>query len=372
MILMLFFHYLQNRLNVFKALSKEVGIWFLFFLSSFLSGIFIATDINQMMSSVLRDFQFYLVFIAVLMIADEEQSIDFFVTIYLIAALLSAITAIIAGEEYRRGRISIADLNPNRLGTMLSYGIVCALYLISLKKRLYLVLSITSILIFFYVLIQTGSRRPFIAASLLLALWLLFVLLDVLKNLSMIKRIAVIFALLLAGAFFYFYLLPIFNNSALSMRLAKLQEIEDSKRGDMYVHAMNYFRENPVFGLGYDQYRVVSIFKTYSHSTYGELLSTTGIIGIITYFPVYLIITYKLIKIIRTHIDVLIIQRAKIFLIAMAVMLFHATAMIHFYGVNSFVMFGIMIAFCNNSLKAREEQTGGYKTNHLFLHQKPT
>ena len=65
-------------------------------------------------------------------------------------------------------------------------------------------------------------------------------------------------------------------------------------RSEWANEAIRLFNMNPIFGVGFNHYRILSIFGTYSHSTYLELISTTGIIGTLIYFSAYIVIIYNL------------------------------------------------------------------------------
>ena len=57
-------------------------------------------------------------------------------------------------------------------------------------------------------------------------------------------------------------------------------------------YAFNFFKQNPIIGLGLDGYRsVCPIRYTYSHCNYTELLADMGIVGFLLYysFPVFLL-----------------------------------------------------------------------------------
>ena len=139
-------------------------------------------------------------------------------------------------------------------------------------------------------------------------------------------------------------------------RLGQLFEEGDGTREHMLDLAIGYFLENPLVGIGFDQFRVVSVYKAYSHSTYAEILACTGIIGTIIYFSIYISIISKLIKILVIRKNDLSDQRAKLMLVAMVVMIFQGIGVIHYYDLDSTIMFGIMVAFCNQALKVKADK----------------
>ena len=56
----------------------------------------------------------------------------------------------------------------------------------------------------------------------------------------------------------------------------------------MYRDAVEYFMASPIIGIGFGQYRLWSPFGYYSHSSYAEILSCGGIIGVLIFFvPIF-------------------------------------------------------------------------------------
>jgi len=370
MMLMLVFHCFKTRQNIHKALSIEVGLWFLFTITSYVSGVFIADNLSLFISSVFTLFQVMLVLTAIFIIADHDQSIDFFIKIYIGLALLCAATMIFTGDEFSGGRMSIGEKNPNTLGLLLCSGVFCILFLLDIKKKLNPILSVSTIILFLYVIILTGSRKSFLAAVALIVFWLLVVLPNSLRNVSTTRKFAIVSILLITCVIAYFVAAPLINDAVLFARLDTLFTEGDEIRAGLIAEGFQFFSENPIFGIGYDQYRELSSSKTYSHSTYAEVFSCTGLVGAILYFSVYLIIFYKLLKIIIIKKESETSQRALKVLSLMVVLVFLAIGVIHYYSLNSMVMFGIIVAFCNLALKAKKEQENEYKESAKVIQQK--
>jgi len=371
MMLMLVFHYFKTRRNFLDALSGEVGIWFVFAIISYISGIFIVDELPLLISSVFKLVQYLFVFSAVLIIADQDQSIGFFIKVFAGLVLLCAATTLIAGEEFAFGRISIGEKNPNALGLLMSYGIFCVLYMIDIKKNLTPILSLSSILLFIYVIILTGSRKSFLAALLLILFWMVFIFPKELRVLSVKRKVAIVSITLVTCAIAYFIAEPLIRDAILFERLDTLFSEGDEVRSTLVADGFRFFAENPIFGIGYDQYRELSSFGTYSHSTYAEAFACTGLVGAIIYFSVYVIILGKLIKIIVLNKEAGTTQNAVMFLALMGIIIFLAVGVIHFYNFDSIIMFGIIVAFCNITLKARKEQENEHKERTKPIRQKP-
>jgi len=140
---------------------------------------------------------------------------------------------------------------------------------------------------------------------------------------------------------------PFFVNSSLYWRLSERGFLisNDKARSGMYIEALKFFYDNPLFGIGFNHYRLLSIYQSYSHSTYAEILSTTGLIGSIIYFIPYLIIIYNLYSIYKKQKATVASLKSIQFLVLMFVMLVLGTGVIHFYNIRDNIMFALMISF---------------------------
>ncbi|MBD8591099.1 O-antigen ligase family protein, partial [Peribacillus simplex] len=161
------------------------------------------------------------------------------------------------------------------------------------------------------------------------------------KNL-IIKKGLLILTLIIALYFSYSLLF----DSGLFLRFQKLFENDDPTRINMYKTAFKLFEENPIVGIGFNNYRAVSPFQTYSHSTYAEVLATTGILGTILYFIPFLSLLVKTWFLSKAK-DLIIAKNAKIMWLLLLTLLFLGTGVIHFYELSSTIALGFIIAFGN-------------------------
>lgn len=72
-----------------------------------------------------------------------------------------------------------------------------------------------------------------------------------------------------------------------------------SGRTQMMLDGLRIAGENPVFGVGLDNFRYVSGADTYAHSTPIELLVSTGIAGAAIYYMIYAVLLWRLLKLRR-------------------------------------------------------------------------
>lgn len=63
---------------------------------------------------------------------------------------------------------------------------------------------------------------------------------------------------------------------------------------------IQYFMQNPILGVGIDNYRFKLLYDigldTYSHNNYVEILSNLGIIGFVSYYWIYIYILIRVFK----------------------------------------------------------------------------
>lgn len=337
----------QKSTPINNGFPVEIVLWITFAISSLFIGYVIANNQGHLLSAIVTLIQYIILIIAICFISKYDGNIDYIVKVYIIVALLCALTTIFWGVDYLGGQISLtAATNPNGLGALLVAGISCLLFKLDINKKINIVFVSAGTLVFLYTIILTASRKSFLAAILILVYWLLFILGSSLKQINLSRRIGAITLVLVAVMCFLYYVTPVFEESVLLQRLAGLFESGDVTRTGMYSEAYQFFLASPLFGIGYKNYELMSIYNTYSHSTYAEALACTGILGVLLYFGAYITMAAKLIQVIidkRLGHDVR-IQARTIFGIFL-VMLFMGTGVIHFYEVNSSIVFAMIIGF---------------------------
>ena len=60
--------------------------------------------------------------------------------------------------------------------------------------------------------------------------------------------------------------------------MSENKDVSISYRSEYIYAAINYFIENPIFGIGLDQFRIQND-SSYSHNNYVELLCSVGFFG---------------------------------------------------------------------------------------------
>jgi len=181
--------------------------------------------------------------------------------------------------------------NANEFAYVNLFVMFAIVYLWKIKPSLRwrVVLLIVSIMSFICI-IYSGSRKGFLGLLAFIFLWWVFCQG---KRLAKHPIKAYIVLLILLGGIYYFADYVI-SSTYLGNRLEQIEDTGNQKRVQMYKEGFNIIKNNPIFGIGLDNYRVLSSFDTYSHSDYIEVAASTGIVGFLLYFSIYIILWRRL------------------------------------------------------------------------------
>ncbi|NLN88255.1 MAG: O-antigen ligase family protein [Syntrophomonadaceae bacterium] len=337
----------KESMPLMAGISLETALWVVFALTSLFTGYFIMSDQTQLVLSVLQFSINLVLIIALCFISRFDGNIDYIVAVQLFLAFLCAITTVIWGQPFTgSNQISMtAAMNPNVLGLLMVFGIFCLLYKLDISKRSSVLFVLAGTSLFFYTIILTASKKSFLAACFLLIYWLLVVFGRLIRDVPVNRKILAITMLLVAVLSYGLYLTPIFQDSVIVDRLTTISAGDETRIG-MYQEAYGYFKSSPLVGIGFDNYRFLSVYGTYSHSTYAEVLACTGILGAFIYLSAYLIMAVKLIRIsMDSGIADSIHLQARNILGFLAVLLALGAGVILFYEMNSSMVLAAIIAF---------------------------
>ena len=226
---------------------------------------------------------------AIAYISRVKGSFGWILNAIKIAVLICCIHLMTNGYHYDSQRIVLSsNSNPNILGIILSLGIFAIAY--STKCTIgRIVVKFIFIMIVYYNVIMTGSRKSLIVSSVIIVFWLLCNSRRIAKEGSIFQKIFFI-GVLLAMVFFIVYMYKnFFVDTEVFDRLSTMTDEEsNSNRVEYYINAIEIFKENPLFGGGLHQFGYWSGTGVYSHSTYAEAISDFGLIGCILYFaPIF-------------------------------------------------------------------------------------
>jgi O-antigen ligase len=309
MALVMLYTWRNKKLFASIYYSKEIRLWIVFLIWVLLTGSIVAGN-----KSAMFNMYFYLIqqtalilciTTLVLLYKNVKGVLYFNICLFIIFVSYIIITGQTDVIYYmgEKGGVKFGDIsNPNGLAFMF-LGAVMALFALfpddKVKgRRVRQLIRISLILLACYFILQTGSRKTAVALLLFIVCWYAFCILPK-TNILKSRRGMVTFATSILGVLLLFNtVIPYaLNNTYFGIRYAKLQTGADGSaltRELLYQEAGEFFIESPIYGLGLDQFRYNSITGLYAHSDYAEILADTGIIGALIYFPIYIILAYRL------------------------------------------------------------------------------
>lgn len=263
------------------------------------SGVWIVKNFNAYMSFQSLILQLEVLFFCILVVLGKTKSIRYyFIAVFLIAISMLVISLFFQGNlisllSDNQYRLDSVGANPNSVGFALLSGIFALTYLWILLKSL-IVRSLLFIMLFVFsvAIVFTASRKTFITLLIFLVLWFFFCLLRE----SSKRPLMVIVIIIMLYAFSQLYKFAI-EEAFLGERLSWYNSYQDMAKNDriwMMASAWEFFKENPILGIGLGQFAVLSGFGYFTHSDFFEIISTTGIIGTGLYFSIYIVLWQRL------------------------------------------------------------------------------
>lgn len=207
-----------------------------------------------------------------------------FITLYLSAIYYASTHILYTGWDISgHERVNDNVLNANKLAYYTFYATVAVYLLAELVKNKFLnqpfrVLFLVMIPLSFWIALVTASRQVLIIQ--IPTITLLSYIRYFRRKKAYSKVVAfmiVVGVVLLAGS----RVADIYNGSY----LAKRSEISlaDDSRPKLMANAVKVGLAHPFFGVGPDNFRLVSFDGRYSHCTYTELFANTGFFGLLLY-----------------------------------------------------------------------------------------
>lgn len=191
---------------------------------------------------------------------------------------------------------------------------VTVIFLSTVNKRTYKILLIAVLFILIYALILTGKRAHVLFTVVSLLITYLFST-DIKKFFNQIIKILLslfVFLCLITIVFLNYTprsdsqfgkLFTIFSET-----VNRFSAGEDITSGRIYLYnyAINLFREHPIFGIGFRQFRELSagILRLYKgshpHNIYIQLLTELGLVGLVLFMLPVIYVYIKTIKMLLT------------------------------------------------------------------------
>ncbi len=276
----------KKNLYNFK-LPMGISLSYFYGIYSLIVGLIVAVDKSLLVSSVVTYFALLFICTCIYIVSKGEQSVDWLINVLIFICIICALYTLLNGYDYYNGIIVKTmgqNNNPNTLGTLMVFGIFAILYK-NERKPVLLVISFILIGLFIYIIILTGSKKSLFSAGIFFIIWIGIFVKDMHKKGNANQRMIAYTLLIIAIIVGITYFKNEYMNTASYQRFMHLYNSGSTKsRESMYLTAVNLFKQNPIFGVGYNQFRVVSGWSQYAHSTYAEVLSDSGFLGSVIYF----------------------------------------------------------------------------------------
>ena len=339
-----------SSFNIQRLFSKEVNILVGFLLYSVLTSVLFATHKMSALNGVFQLVQNLILLVVTIYIVIRDGNIKFVSLAFIIVMTVMSIYALRNMEAFDTRLTLTEETNANVLG----HNAMCALMLLPLfikqKKPWINLLLIACGGCFIITIVLSSSRMSFICLIVFVLMFFIKIYpmsSNKLRSSSRALQVTVgLIVLLIMG----YLLLPLLEGTLMQERLESLFDVMDTGEGDgagrvyLYQRAWEFFKENPLFGIGYANFAPRN-YGAYSHSTYAEILSCSGIFGTVLYLAFYWrmyknIQKAKLLK--ETNSEEII---RLTMMIALMVIVVLGIGEIVFYKINYFIIFGLIIGY---------------------------
>jgi len=278
------------------SLQPEVIIYFAWTAWSII-GTYNAIDLAMHFQALMTALQIGVFIFLVAGIIALYRNISIVMIAIIIGGIIVALSSYLYGEfqlatqiEARTRATGLAG-NANSFAYYLLFAVFAVFFFWEIKSSLWWRVILSALLaIYVSGIIYSGSRKGFLTLVVFTILWFLFCLGKRLFK----KPITVFVTLLILSVGIYFITDFVMSKTLLGKRFEyAIKEGEDT-RVQMYKEGFDMIEKNPLFGVGLNNYRVLSSFEMYSHSDYIEVAANTGILGFILYFSIYLVLWRRL------------------------------------------------------------------------------
>lgn len=205
-------------------------------------------------------------------------------------------------------RIGAADTgrwNVNSIGIMASIGILIGIFLFGDTTKIMKIFLIASILFLLYLDIITASRKAILMLPIgLCGMQLLNNPTKVIRNLLLIISSSLLVIYLIFEVPFFYELIGWRMEGMIALFKGNTLEVDSSalSRAMMIQSALTVFYDNPIFGVGLDNFRFFNAVRvTYAHNNFVEIAADLGILGLIAYYWIFVYIVFDYLKKYKKH-----------------------------------------------------------------------
>ncbi len=278
--------FVLKRLEIGR-MNPVVKMYVFFGLYVTVAGLFVSVDKAAFVSSVFTYTAFTIIAFEIWYISFRLKNFNWILNLIYVLSLLCALTTIFIGQDYKT-EVIVTTMskfnNPNTLGVLMVFGIFAAIFQKEAFNRNFL-LRYASIFMFIYVILLSGSRKALFAGVGLFAFWIIAYFNENKKEKLTSKTLFIVCTIIFSIVGASIYMINVYvGMSGFERLLLLFTEDGTSGRLQLMDMAVQYWKTSPILGIGLDQFRILNPYGYYSHSTYSEILSCTGVLGCFLFF----------------------------------------------------------------------------------------
>ena len=276
-------------------------------------GSFFSIDLWLVFSRVITVLTRLLVVLLIVEFVRRYALLDCLLASFILATVLSAPIFLISPQQYSdlAGRLYGLTGNANSYGVQVTASLIASLYFFGKSRALIIKLGALSVIVLcIYLILLTGSRKAIAGIFAVFAIYIYFES-KRLSKISLKKTAALVIPILILNVVSFvllrdsphFHRIERLLNAYLSGDAASHLESSEINRFYLYQEGWKAAMENPIFGVGLKNFGEIELgffnqqAGTYAHSSYIELLATSGIVGFTLWYLVWLVSFFKLVKI---------------------------------------------------------------------------
>lgn len=275
------------------------GIWnnLIMVAYALISGFFVSGNYPTIVSACVTYAAFSSVCVAICYVSSEEKTFEWVLNVLIVVALLCAVYALFWGTKWEGyGRTLSRTNNPHSFAAVMNLGIFSVAFSRRNSDKSNSLISIVFIALFYFSIIESGSRKYLIASSALVIIWIIAFFKDKWAKNDFQQRVltAVVGGVIFLIAIYFFR--RVYLQSDMYLRMNETNDLGNQNRIWFYREAGKIFLEYPLFGGGLDQFKYLSGTGGYAHSTYAEAIADFGLVGCIMYFSPFIYALSQILK----------------------------------------------------------------------------
>jgi len=296
--------YIFQFRHLLRRLPAEY-YYFAGFLIWSLSGYPVAREKGYFLEYFTLIFQIFILMLVIFCHGRIQKNLKVFHWVYMINAVVFFLTSLISGEASLFGaassrRVFGLVVSPNGYGYIMFLGGVSALLILSRGRRktamkLFIACVIT---IATMGIIWSASRKAFIGWVAFLALWVVLNL-----GVNIARNVFAGLGILLISMALWFGVKYTMEETFIGQRFYQMEQEENylgRNRTILYLESLDVFKKHPIVGVGLSNFQIYSTLGGYTHSDYMEVLTNTGVPGLLLYLGFYMVIINRIIKVLYT------------------------------------------------------------------------